>query len=325
MPTGDSCGARSSRGLRGPSHRQLSPARASGREQGVGLRASRPRLTERTPHELGLLHRPRLPSAAGLDGGVRPSRDLAVGGDLARPRPGRAVGGDRAAAGAGQAARAVGHAPATGARRAGHGPGAPGPDARDPRQLADRAAGIRQRRAGLRQLGDPRDGRHRRAEGALAAPAARRRPAQRVQHDRARHARLGPHAAAHARDARRRRVGDRRAQVVLLQRLDRRLPDRHGRHRPRRARLAARVDVHRAARHARRGDRARRAHDGASVGAVRRLRRALGDPLRERPRGRRRAARRRRRRVHARPGSASGRGASITACAGSASRGAPST
>ena len=60
---------------------------------------------------------------------------------------------------------------------------------------------------GLGQLGDPRDGRHAGAEGPLAAPAARGRPAQRLQHDRAGHARLGPDAAAHARGARRRRTG----------------------------------------------------------------------------------------------------------------------
>ncbi len=69
-------------------------------------------------------------------------------------------------------------------------------------------------------------------------------------------------------------------QVVLLERLDRRLPDRDGRHQPRGAPLAARVDVRRPRRCARRRDRARRPHDGASVGALRRLRRARGNPLR---------------------------------------------
>ena len=43
---------------------------------------------------------------------------------------------------------------------------------------------------GLGQLGDPRARRHARAEGPLPAPAARRRPEVRVQHDRARHRRL---------------------------------------------------------------------------------------------------------------------------------------
>ena len=57
-------------------------------------------------------------------------------------------------------------------------------------------------------------------------------------------------------------------------------------------------------RHARRGDPARRAHDGAPVGAVRRLRRALGNRLRRRADSRRRAARRRGRGLRARPAAA---------------------
>ena len=52
--------------------------------------------------------------------------------------------------------------------------------------------------------------------------------------------------------ARRRRLRPRRPQVVHLERVDRGLPDRHGRHRPRCAAASARVDVHRAGRHARR-------------------------------------------------------------------------
>ena len=54
----------------------------------------------------------------------------------------------------------------------------------------------------------------------------------RVLDDRAGDAGLGSHAADHARDQARRRLRPQRAQVVHLQRLDRRLPDRHGRHRP---------------------------------------------------------------------------------------------
>src|SRR6476619_5916970 len=50
-----------------------------------------------------------------------------------------------------------------------------------------------------------------------------------------------PDTAAHPRDARRRRVRHQRPQVVLLQRVDRRLPHRHGRHRPRGAPPPARV------------------------------------------------------------------------------------
>ena len=71
--------------------------------------------------------------------------------------------------------------------------------------LADRAAGVRQRGAGLGQLGDPRARRDARAEGPLPAPAARRRSEVGVQHDRARHRRLGPDAAE---DRARSRDGD---------------------------------------------------------------------------------------------------------------------
>ncbi len=226
---------------------------------------------------------------------------------------------------AGQGARPVGHPPSARARRPGHGPGQAGADARDPRQLADRAAGVRQRGARLGQLGDPRDGGHGGAEGPLAAPAARRRPAQRLQHDRAEHAGLGPDAAEHARGARRRRLGDRRAQVVHLQRLDRRLPDRDGGHEPRRAALAARLDVHRAERHAGRRDRARRADDGAPVGALRRLRRALRNRSTTACACRARRCSAPRARASCSPSSGSARDASTTACAGSAWRAERST
>ena len=80
-----------------------------------------------------------------------------------------------------------------------------------------------------------------------------------------------------------RRLRAQRAQVVHLQRLDRRLPDRHGRHRPRRAAAPPRLDVHRAGRRPRRGHRPRRPHDGASAGALRRPRRPLRDLLHGRP------------------------------------------
>ena len=88
-----------------------------------------------------------------------------------------------------------------------------------------------------------------------------------VLDDRARDRRLRPDAAADARGARRRRLRDQRAQVVHVERLDRRLPDRDGRHRPRGAAPPARVDVHRAGRHPGREHPARRADDGAPAGA----------------------------------------------------------
>ena len=136
---------------------------------------------------------------------------------------------------AGQGAGPVGRPSRPRARRPGLRPGQARPDARDPRHQPDRAARVRQRRARLGQLGDPRARRDARAEGALPVPAARRRPEVRLQHDRARHGRLGPDAAEDRGGQGRRRLGDQRPQVVLLQRLDRRLPDRDGRHRPGRA------------------------------------------------------------------------------------------
>ena len=164
------------------------------------------------PNELGLLHRPRLPGAARLDGRVRPPRDLAAGGDLARARArwpdAQAIAPlqeevkerglwathlppELGGQGMGQVRLGLMH------EILGTSPIAPlafgnaAPDSGNSEILA--------------MAGTPR------AEGPLAASAARRRPAQRLQHDRAGHARLRSDAAAHARRARRRGVGDRRA------------------------------------------------------------------------------------------------------------------
>ena len=155
--------------------------------------------------------------------------------------------------------------------------------------------------AGLRQLRGPRHGRHGGPEGAVPVSAAGRRPALGVLDDRARERGLGPDAAADHRGARGRRVGHQRPQVVLLQRLGRRLPDRHGRHRPRRAQVPARLDAARPGRHAGRDDRARHPDDGAPLRALRPHRRPLGDPLRGRARAQGRAAGGARRRLPDRP------------------------
>ncbi len=167
------------------------------------------------------------------------------------------------AAGAGEGARPVGGAPAAGPRRPGLRAGQARADARDPRHEPARARRVRQRRARQRQQRDPRARGHAGPEGALPAPAARGRPAQRVLDDRARHRGLRSHAAADARGQGRRRLGHQRPQVVLHQRLDRRLPDRDGGHRPRRAPAPARLDVHRRRRHAGREHHPRRRDDGA--------------------------------------------------------------
>ena len=65
------------------------------------------------------------------------------------------------------------------------------------------------------------------AARAVDAAAARRQDAQLLLDDRARRRRR-PDAAHHDRRARRRRVGDQRPQVVLVERVDQRLPDRDG-------------------------------------------------------------------------------------------------
>ena len=121
-------------------------------------------------------------------------------------------------------------------------------------------------------------GRHRGAEGAVDAPAARRQAPLRLLDDRARRRRR-PHAARHHRGARRRRVGDQRPQVVHVQRVDRRLPHRDGGDQPGRAPVPGQLDVHRPRRHPRGGDRARRADDGRAAPRHRPVRRPRRDPL----------------------------------------------
>ena len=163
----------------------------------------------------------------------------------------------------------MGRAPAARARRPGLRPGQARAHARDPRHVAVRAASrsaTRRRTRATREIlalaGT------RRAEGALAAPAAGRRPALGVLDDRARDRR-----APTRRCCRRAPCATATSWVInghkwfTSNALDRRLPDRHGRHRPRRAPAPARVDVHRPGRHARREHRARRADDGAPAGA----------------------------------------------------------
>ena len=133
------------------------------------------------------------------------------------------------------------------------------------------------------------DVRHGRAEGALAAAARRRRRALVLLHDRARGARLGSDDIADASGAGRRRVGDRRPQVVLVGGRGGRLRDRHGRHRPRRRPAPSRDTDHRPCRHAGRRGRPR----GPDHGPPRaRLDDALRGALHGRPRSRREHARR---------------------------------
>ena len=195
--------------------------------------------------------------------GVRPRGGLAAGDPRRRARVGRAAAGDRPAEEAGRRTRPLGRPPRPRARRPGLRPGEDGADERSSRHQPAGAVRLRRRGSRLRQLGDPRDRRLRRAEGALAGAAAGRRDDLGLLDDRARERRLRPDAAEDPRRPRRRRVGHRRPQVVLLERLDRRLPDPDGGHRPRCAAARPRLDVRRSHRHPRRRHRARRGDDGA--------------------------------------------------------------
>ena len=112
-------------------------------------------------------------------------------------------------------------------------------DGAQPRRRAD---GLQLLGAGHRQHGDPRRARDRGAARALARAAARGPDPLLLLDDRARGLRLGPDPAAGAGGARRRRVGDRRPQVVHLGRRRRRAGDRDGRHRPRGPPLRPRLD-----------------------------------------------------------------------------------
>ena len=89
------------------------------------------------------------------------------------------------------------------------------------------------------QHGDPRRARDRRAARAMASADARGRDPELLLDDRARGLGLGSDDAADPGRARRRRVGDQRAQVVHLGRGRRRAGDRHVRDRARRSPLRA--------------------------------------------------------------------------------------
>ncbi len=182
--------------------------------------------------------------------------------------PGRG-GLRRAGRGQRQPARAAaGHARPAGDRpRAG--PVEPLHDARRPRRRADqsrvrparrarRPVDHRQRgdqllRARHRQHGDPRDVRHRRAEGRVAQAAAGVPDPLGVRHDRARRRELRRHQHHLDDPPRRRRVRPQRPQVVRLGRPRPRLQarDLHGQVRRRRSVVPAAEHGARAARHPR--------------------------------------------------------------------------
>ena len=124
---------------------------------------------------------------------------------------------------------------------------------------------------------------------------------------------------------RRRRVGDRRAQVVHHQRVGRRHRARVRRDQPRGPAAPARVDVRRARRHAGHGDRARHRHDGAPRRRVRARRQPRRDRVPRLPGAGRPPDRRARATGSCSRSSGSAAGASTTRCAGSARRSGRST
>ena len=151
----------------------------------------------------------------------------------------------------------VGHPSRPRARRPGLRPAQAGAAQRDPRPLAVGADRLRLPGTRHRQRRDHRALRHAGAEGALPAPAARRRAVLQLLDDRTA-GRRRSHPVQDQRGARRRRLGDQRLEVLLLQRQYRVVPHRDGGDQPRRQRLPGHVDVPGADRHARREHRPQR-------------------------------------------------------------------
>ena len=112
------------------------------------------------------------------------------------------------------------------------------------------AADLRLPGPGHRERRDHRPLRHAGAEGALPAPAARRRGLLVLLDDRAAR-RLRPDPVQDPGRPGRRRVGHQRVEVLLLQRQHRGVPHRHGGHRPRPQPVPGHVDVPGADGHAR--------------------------------------------------------------------------
>ena len=166
-------------------------------------------------------------------------------------------------------------------------------------ERGDRALGVGAARLRLPGTGrgerrDPLALRNGRAEGALAQASRRRRGALVLLDDRARGSGLRSDHPPHPCRAGRRRVGHRRAQVVLVGSRGSRLRDRHGRHRPRCRAASPRHTDRRAGRHAGLRDRAGRPDDGSSRP---RVDDALRGSIHGRTRPRREHARRGRRRL----------------------------
>ena len=277
-----------------------------------------------THNGVGFRNRSRVPEGAGLGRRVRPRGDRAarprVSAPAVHPAGRQPPQGHRPAQGGGAATRAVGDPPRTRARRPGLRPAQARPAERDPRPLAVGADRVRLPGTRHRQRRDHRPLRHRRAEADVPAAAARRRAVLLLLDDRTAR-RCRPDPVHDAGGARRRRLGDQRLEVLLLQRQDRLVPDRDGGDQSRSQRLPGHVDVPGADRHTRREHRPQ--HRPVRRARGRGLPRA--DPLRQRARAvpKRCSVARARRSSSPRPASAAA--ASTTRCAPSGCRARRST
>ncbi len=208
--------------------------------------------TERSCRGVGFRDRPRVPGEAGLGRRVRPR-----GGRATRPRLAaravRATGrrkaqGDRSTQGAGARAGPVGDPSGPGTRWQRPRSGETRSAQRDLGPLVVGADRLRLPGAGYRKRRDHRALRDGRAEAAVSAAPAGGRTLLLLLDDRtAGRRRSDP--VPHPRGARRRRLAHRRLEVLLLQRPNGFVPDRHGDHRPGRQPLPGHVHVPGARRH----------------------------------------------------------------------------
>ena len=204
-----------------------------------------------------------------MDAPPRARGDRAARRGQAADEPGELQAGRGAAQASGQGSGPLGRPSRQRAGWAGIGAGQAGAAARDPGPHAVGTGDLREPGARLGQRRAVGHRRQRRAEGPVAVAAPGRRVDLLLLAHRAAFRRVGSDADHHLGPAGRRRVRDRRAQVVRLERLGRRLRARHGRDRTGRIAVRARLHVRDRAGHAWYGDGAQRAHDGPSLSRAR--------------------------------------------------------
>ncbi len=199
-------------------------------------------------HELVIRNRARIPTRTRLDRRIRHGGNRAA---RFRHRPSERFHrsepreADSAAAGGGEEARLVGMSPRAGTGRPGLRSGETRVDERNPRPRKMRANRIRLSGAGYRECGNPGALRHGRAESPLSRAAAEQRNLFLLFDDGTARRRRSEGVQLRGRSERR-RVGDQRREVVLVERPLCVVSDRDGGDRRRRARVSAHVDVHRA-------------------------------------------------------------------------------